>query len=55
MTDPKLATPVRTINWGGRQLRRMGVPLVRLDESSLLNTVSKKAGLSDFGDERYPG
>ncbi len=53
MTEPKLAAPVRTINWGGRQLRRMGVPLVRLDESSLLSAASKKAGLSDFGDERF--
>ena len=53
MTEPELAAPVRTINWGGRQLRRLGLPLVRLDESSLLSTASKKAGLSDFGDEGF--
>ena len=29
----------------------MGIPLVRLDESSLLKSVSKMTGLSDFGDD----
>jgi len=42
MPEPKLDAPARTITWGGRQLRWMGVPLVRLDESSLLNAASKK-------------
>jgi hypothetical protein len=45
--------PIRALNWGGRQLRRMGVPLVRVDESSLLAAARKKTGLSDFGGDGF--
>ncbi len=53
MADVKLPAPVRAMNWAGYQLRRMGVPLVRLDESSLHKAASKNTGLSDFGDSHY--
>jgi len=51
MTEPILPTAVRAINWAGRRLRGMGIPFMRLDESSLLKAASKKTGLSDFGDD----
>ncbi len=50
MTEPTLPTAVKAINWVGRRLRRLGIPLVRLDESTLLKSASKKTGFSDFGD-----
>jgi hypothetical protein len=49
MTPPRLPALVRTLNWGGHQLRRIGVPVVRLDEPSLLAAARKKTGLNDFG------
>jgi hypothetical protein len=51
MAEPTLPTAVKAINWAGRRLRQMGIPLVRLDESSLLKAASKKTGLSDFVDD----
>lgn len=53
MTEATLPGPVRIMNWGGRQLRRLGVPVVRLDEPSLLKAAQKKAGISDFGDKSF--
>jgi hypothetical protein len=53
MTPPSLPAPVRALNWGGHQLRRIGVPLIRLDESSLLDAARKKTGLSDFGGDGF--
>lgn len=53
MIETKLPAPVRAMNWGGKQLRRFGVPLVRLDEESLLKEARKKTGLPDFGDDYY--
>jgi hypothetical protein len=53
MTPPRLPAPVRAFNWGGRRLRRIGVPLVRLDETSLLKAARKKTGLDDFGSDYF--
>jgi len=53
MITPKLPAPVRAMNWGGRQFRRLGIPLMRLDEESLLKAAQKKTGLSDFGDDYF--
>ncbi len=49
LAEPRLPWPVRILN-------RALAPLagwVRLDEIALLNTAMKKAGLTDFGDERF--
>src|SRR5262245_19286673 len=48
-----LPTPVRAINAVGRGLRRLGVPLVSLDEDALLAAARKRTGLSDFGPETF--
>lgn len=53
MIETKLPAPVRAVNWGGKQLRRFGVPLVRLDEESILKETRKKTGLSDLGDDYF--
>lgn len=44
---------LRVFNGVGGALRGAGVPLVRLDEHSLLAQAAKSAGLSDFGDDRF--
>jgi hypothetical protein len=41
------------MNAVGRNLRRMGVPLTRLDEQSVLAAARKRARLDDFGDETF--
>ncbi len=52
---PHRALGLRVINGVGGALRAAGLPLVRLDESSLLNRAVKITGLSDFGDEAFHG
>jgi hypothetical protein len=44
---------LRVFNGVGGALRGAGVPLVRLDEHSLLRQAAKNAGLSDFGDDGF--
>jgi hypothetical protein len=41
------------MNAVGRSLRRLGVPLVSLDEEALLAAARKHTGLSDFGSETF--
>lgn len=53
MIQPTLPPPVRALNWAGRQLWRLGVPLVRLDEAPLFAAARKKTGLSDFGENSF--
>ncbi|MBM3131439.1 MAG: sulfotransferase [Chloroflexi bacterium] len=53
MKPAKLPAPVRAFNWGGRQLRRAGIPLARLDERSLLDAARKRTGFDDFGGETF--
>jgi len=55
---PRLAPPpkplgVRALNVAGGALRALGLPLVRLDEASLLAEAMRRTGLEDFGDERF--
>ena len=55
---PALAPPskplaIRALNAAGGALRALGLPLVRLDEASLLAEASRKTGLDDFGDARF--
>lgn len=47
---PQLPAGVRLANAGAAILRRMGLPLARLDEASLLRAAGKRTGLSDLGD-----
>jgi len=44
---------LRVFNGVGGALRAAGVPLVRLDEHSLLARAVKNTGLSDFGDQDF--
>ena len=44
---------LRVLNKTGAVLRKLGVPLVRLDPDSLLQTARKSTGLSDFGHDRF--
>ena len=44
---------LRVFNGVGGALRGAGLPLVRLDEESLLAQAAKNTGLSDFGDESF--
>ena len=44
---------LRVFNGVGSALRGAGLPLVRLDEKSLLEQAAKNTGLSDFGDEGF--
>jgi len=46
---------LRLLNGVGGALRAAGLPLVRLDEASLLDRAARKTGLSDFGDESFQG
>jgi hypothetical protein len=50
---PHRPPALRLLNGVGGALRAAGVPLVRLDEQSLLDRASKNTGLSDFGDEGF--
>ncbi len=44
---------LRALNGIGGALRAVGVPLVRLDEPSLLARAVKRTGLDDFGDDFF--
>ncbi len=44
---------LRLLNSVGGGLRAAGVPLVRLNESALLDRARKNTGLSDFGDDAF--
>jgi hypothetical protein len=55
MTAPKPHRPlaVRAINGAGAGLRRLGVPLLPLEEERLLRAARKQTGLEDFGGEEF--
>jgi hypothetical protein len=55
MRPPRPQRPIglRLMNGVGGVLRAAGLPLVRLDEASLLNRAKQNTGLSDFGDEAF--
>ena len=44
---------LRLLNGVGGALRAAGLPLVRLDEASLLAEASRRARLDDFGDDAF--
>jgi hypothetical protein len=48
--QPKLPGAVRIANRLGGALRAVGVPLVRLDEASLVGAARRETGLDDFGE-----
>ena len=50
---PHRPPALRLLNGVGGALRAAGVPLVRLDEQSLLDRAAKNTGLSDFGDAGF--
>jgi hypothetical protein len=50
---PRFPLAVRVMNRVGGALRAVGLPLVRLDETSLMEEAARATGLSDFGDERF--
>ena len=52
---PAFPLPVRLMNSVGAGLRSVGVPLIRLDESSLLAEARRATGLDDFGDDASRG
>jgi hypothetical protein len=45
--------PLRIVNATGAALRRLGVPIVRLDTASLFAAAEKATGLHDFGDDAF--
>ena len=49
----RLPFAIRAVNRAGGVLRAAGVPLVSLDERSLLDAASRATGLDDFGDEFF--
>ena len=52
LVPPPLPAAVRALNAAGGTLRRLGLPIVGLDEASLLTAASRRTGLDDFGDAR---
>ncbi len=50
---PTFPLAVRVMNAAGGALRTLGVPIVRLDEASLLEEARRKTGLDDFGDDGF--
>ena len=52
MTQEQLARPLglRVFNRAGGALRRVGLPVVEIDEATLLDRARRLTGLSDFGD-----
>src|SRR5215470_10141034 len=52
MTEPQLSRPLglRIFNRAGGALRRVGLPIVELDEDSLFDRARRLTGLADFGD-----
>jgi hypothetical protein len=53
LLPPSKPIAIRALNAAGGALRALGLPLVRLDEASLLAEASRKTGLADFGDARF--
>ena len=53
MNPPNRPVSARALNAAGRVAARIGVPVVPLDESALLDQAVKRTGLSDFGDEAF--
>src|SRR6185369_9995523 len=52
MTQPQLARPLglRIFNRAGGAMRRVGIPLVELEEGALVDRARRLTGLSDLGD-----
>lgn len=48
-----LAALTRALNNGGRLIERSGIPLVRLDETLILEDARRRARAEDFGDETF--
>lgn len=44
---------LRVFNKAGAAMRKLGVPLVRLDPDSLLQSARRNTGLSDYGHDRF--
>jgi hypothetical protein len=44
---------LRVLNGVGGALRAAGLPLVRLDEATLVARATRETGLADFGDDRF--
>ena len=53
MSAPALPAGVRAVNRIGGAARALGVPLLRLDERSLLERAAKTVGHENFGDSWY--
>ncbi len=51
--QPKRSLPIRAINGVGGALRRLGLPLLELDEERLLSAARKATGCSDFGGDHF--
>ena len=52
-STPSRPLGLRLLNGVGGALRAAGLPLVRLDEASLLAEASRRARLDDFGDDAF--
>jgi hypothetical protein len=50
---PRRPLGLRVLNGVGGALRAAGLPLVRLDEASLVSRATRTTGLSDFGDDAF--
>ena len=50
---PPKPVALRLLNGTGQALRSLGLPLVRLDEESLLAQARKNTRLADFGDDFF--
>lgn len=53
LAPPQLPFALRVLNAGGGWLRAAGLPLVPLDEESLLGAARQATGLEDFGDASF--
>ena len=53
MSAPALPAGVQAVNRIGAAARALGVPLLRLDERSLLERAAKNVGHENFGDSRF--
>ncbi|MCX5740585.1 MAG: sulfotransferase [Proteobacteria bacterium] len=55
MSEMRASQPfgLRVLNRTGAALRKLGVPLVRLDADSLLQSARKSASLTDFGHDSF--
>ncbi|TMA47783.1 MAG: sulfotransferase [Deltaproteobacteria bacterium] len=53
VSSPRRPLGLRLLNRTGRALRAVGLPVLRLDEASLLARASRRTGLDDFGDGAF--